>query len=203
MRENVSAARARRRAEPPVAAGRRVRIEEPGTPHRALSAWAVPLPTIDPQVIGRSARELERYGPDFSYGHYAAVKRLPIAVGGVAGVLGLVGAAQIPPLRKALLARVPPGAGPTDAQMDAGWFSVRIVGEGGGRRTVCEVRGGDPGYRETSRMLADATLCLALDDLPQTSGQVTTAAAMGSALRERLERSGITFTELEQGPLAP
>jgi hypothetical protein len=51
-------------------------------------------------------------------------------------------------------------------------------------------------------MLADATLCLALDDLPATAGQVTTAQAMGGALRERLERSGIAFTVVEQGPTA-
>jgi short subunit dehydrogenase-like uncharacterized protein len=47
-------------------------------------------------------------------------------------------------------------------------------------------------------MLADATLCLALDDLPPTAGQVTTAQAMGPALRARLERSGITFAVLEK-----
>jgi short subunit dehydrogenase-like uncharacterized protein len=81
--------------------------------------------------------------------------------------------------------------------MDAGWFTVTMVGEGGGRRVVCEVRGGDPGYRETSRMLADATLCLALDDLPETAGQVTTAQALGVKLRERLIASGIAFEVVE------
>ena len=64
--------------------GRRVRLA--AKPHRELGYWAVPMPTIDPQVVARSARALERYGPDFTYGHYAGVKRLPIAVGGVAGV---------------------------------------------------------------------------------------------------------------------
>ena len=197
VRQNVAAARARRRAEPSVTDGRQVHVEEPGKPHRALDAWAVPLPTIDPQIIGRSARALPRYGPDFSYGHYAAVKRLPIAVGGVAGLLGLVAAAQVGPLRRALLSRVPQGEGPSERQMDAAWFSLRVVGEGGGQRTVCEVTGGDPGYRETSRMLADATLCLALDDLPATAGQVTTAQAMGPALRTRLQASGIRFAVLD------
>ncbi|MCW3003186.1 MAG: saccharopine dehydrogenase, partial [Conexibacter sp.] len=162
-RQNLAAARARRRAEPPAPAGRRIAIEEPRTPHRALGKWAVPLPTLDPQVIGRSARALPRYGPDFSYGHYASVKRLPVAVGGVAGIVAVFGAAQIPPLRNALLSRLPAGQGPTDAQMDAGWFALRIVGEGDGRRVLTEVSGGDPGYRETSRMLAEATLCLAFD----------------------------------------
>jgi short subunit dehydrogenase-like uncharacterized protein len=191
-RQNMAAAKARRRAEPQAPDTRTVAVEN-GTPHKALDHWAVPLPTVDPQIIGRSARALPRYGPDFSYGHYAAVKRLPIAVGGVAGMVGLVAAAQVGPVRRALLARVPQGDGPSDAQMDAGWFSLRIVGEGGGERVVCSVTGGDPGYRETSRMLADATLCMALDDLPETAGQVTTAQAMGPALRERLQQSGILF----------
>jgi short subunit dehydrogenase-like uncharacterized protein len=65
---------------------------------------------------------------------------------------------------------------------------------------VCEVRGGDPGYRETSRMLAEATLCTAFDDLPETAGQVTTAQALGPALRERLQRAGIAFSVLDPPP---
>jgi short subunit dehydrogenase-like uncharacterized protein len=36
-------------------------------------------------------------------------------------------------------------------------------------------------------------MCLALDDLPETSGQVTTAVAMGEALTTRLRDAGITF----------
>src|SRR6476469_8258767 len=62
--------------------GRKVRLQ--AKPHRELGYWAVPMPTIDPQVIARSARALARYGPAFTYGHYAGVQRLPIAVGGVA-----------------------------------------------------------------------------------------------------------------------
>ena len=59
---------------------------------------------------------------------------------------------------------------------------------------MTEVRGGDPGYRETSRMLAEATLSTAFDEgLPDCAGQVTTAQALGPALRARLVRSGISF----------
>jgi short subunit dehydrogenase-like uncharacterized protein len=194
-RQNLQAARARRAAEPR-ATDRAVHVEN-GTPHRALGAWAVPLPTIDPQVIGRSARALPRYGPEFTYGHYAAVKHLPVALGGALGLGTLFGVAQVPPLRRALLSRLSPGDGPTQAQIDAGWFSMRFVGEGGGRRVLTEVAGGDPGYGETSVMLAESALCLAADDLPATAGQVTTAQAMGPALRARLDRAGITFRVLE------
>jgi short subunit dehydrogenase-like uncharacterized protein len=175
--------------------GRRVRLE--AKPHRELGYWAVPMPTIDPQVIARSARALDRYGPDFTYGHYAGVKRLPIAVGGVAGVASLFVAAQIPPVRKALMGRLGPGHGPSEADRDKSWFRVRFVGEGGGKRVVTMVSGGDPGYGETSKMLAESALCLAQDDLPQTAGQVTTAVAMGDQLIARLQRAGIGFEVLE------
>ena len=62
---------------------------------------------------------------------------------------------------------------------------------------MTEVAGGDPGYGETAKMLAESALCLATDDLPPTAGQVTTAVAMGDALIERLQRQGITFDLLE------
>ena len=70
---------------------------------------------------------------------------------------------------------------------------MRFLGSGGGRRVVARVAGGDPGYTETSKMLAESALCLAFDDLPDVAGQVTTAVAMGPALRRRLEAAGISF----------
>jgi short subunit dehydrogenase-like uncharacterized protein len=194
VRQTQQAHRARRELESREN-GRRVRLA--AKPHRELGYWAVPMPTIDPQVIARSARALDRYGPDFTYGHYAGVKRLPIAVGGVAGVGSLFMAAQVPPVRKLLLGRLSPGDGPSESEREKGWFKVRFVGEGGGRRVLTMVSGGDPGYSETAKMLAQSALCLAQDDLPQTAGQVTTAVAMGDALITRLQGAGIAFEVLE------
>ena len=159
----------------------------------AVGAWAIPLPTIDPAVVVRSAHALPEYGPDFRYGHHVAVKRLALAAGGATGVAGLFAAAQVPPLRRRLLARMTSGDGPHEAKRAEGWFRVTFVGEAGGKRVVTVVRGGDPGYDETAKMLAEAALCLVHDELPQTAGQVTPAAAMGHALRERLQRNGISF----------
>ncbi|MDT4964517.1 MAG: hypothetical protein QOF87_4164, partial [Pseudonocardiales bacterium] len=77
------------------------------------------------------------------------------------------------------------------------WFTVTFVGEGGGERVVTRVSGGDPGYDETAKMLAESALALAFDELPTTAGQVTTAAAMGDALLERLQLAGIKFEVVE------
>lgn len=189
----LAAARDRRRHEPRLL-GRRATAPT-GTPRYAkeVDAWALPLPTIDPQVVVRSARALERYGPDFRYRHYAAVRRLPFALGGVATVGAVFVAAQLPPARRWLSGRLQPGDGPSAERRAKSSFTVRFVGEGGGRRVFTEVAGGDPGYDETAKMFAESALSLAFDDLPPTSGQVTTAVAMGDALIDRLRKAGITF----------
>ena len=145
----------------------------------------------------RSARALDRYGPDFSYSHYLVVKRLPTLVGLGAGAGALIALAQLGPTRNALLRFRDPGEGPSPEQRAKGWFKVRMVGEGGGKRVVAEVSGGDPGYGETSKMLAESALCLAHDFLPDRSGQLTPAVAMGDALISRLQRAGIGFEALE------
>ncbi|MEO5877478.1 MAG: saccharopine dehydrogenase NADP-binding domain-containing protein [Streptosporangiaceae bacterium] len=182
----VRAARERGRLEQRPA-GRRARISRSPLPHtRVVGGLTLPLPTVDPQIVVRSARALERYGPDFTYGHFLALSR----AGGGKGGGGLAG------LRAML--RQKSGEGPSAEDRARSWFRVRFSGEGGGERVVCEVAGGDPGYTETAKMLAESALCLVHDALPDTSGQVTTAQAMGDALILRLDRAGITFRVLSQ-----
>jgi len=111
----------------------------------------------------------------------------------IAGAGALFGVAQIPAARRALTRLRPSGSGPSVEQRERSWFKVTFLGEGGGARVKTEVSGGDPGYTETSKMISEAALCLVYDDLPPTSGQVTTASALGPALRARLQAAGITF----------
>lgn len=200
-RQTLSVARRRRQAEQRPA-GRKVRA----APLRArrdndLGGWVVPLPTIDGDVVRRSAVALERYGPDFTYGHHAVARHLSsvaMTTGGVGAALVL---AQLPPTRKLLLKAFPsPGEGPSEETRAKSWFRITFVGEGGGERIVTEVSGGDPGYSETSKMLAESGLCLAFDELPETAGQVTTAAAMGDALLDRLQAAGIGFQVVGPAP---
>ncbi|WP_329284849.1 saccharopine dehydrogenase family protein [Streptomyces sp. NBC_00691] len=198
-REILRAARERRLHEPRLV-GRRARAPLGGPRFsRETGTWALPLPTLDPQVVARSAAALDRYGPDFRYRHYASVKTLPMALGGTAAIGAGVTAAQLPPVRAWLMERYQAGQGPSAERRARSWFSVRFVGEGGGRRVFTEVSGGDPGYDETAKMLAESALSLAFDPLPRTSGQVTTAVAMGDALIERLRAAGIRFRVAHRG----
>lgn len=200
LRQAAQAHRQRRREEEDAAAGagRRVRGIL-GKPHHDSTGggWVVPFPTVDPDTVLRSARQLEVYGRDFAYSHYLVTGALPLTLGITGGALGAVAMAQLPPTRALLYRLKAPGDGPSAEQRERAWFRVRFRAESGGSRIVTEVSGGDPGYGETSKMLAESALCLALDDLPARAGQLTPAVAMGQALVDRLQAAGIAFRVLE------
>ena len=184
------AAKDRRAVEP-----RDAKVHLPvGAPHyhRAAGVWAIPLPTVDPQIVGRSAAALH-YAPEFTYREFLGVSKLPTALAFGAGAAGLVGAAQVPPLRKWLQGKNKPGEGPSAQRRAKSRFSVTFYAKTPDTRIITEVSGGDPGYDETAKMLSESALCLAFDDLPRTAGQVTTATAMGGALIDRLVEAGISF----------
>ena len=167
---------------------------------REVGAWAVPLPTIDPEVVLRSARELDVFGPDFRYGHFARVRTLRTAVAGVAGVGVLAALAQTGPTREMLKRVRKQGEGPSAEQRAKSWFEVTFVGESASHRVITTVSGGDPGYDETAKMVSESALCLAQDraTLPQRAGVLTTAVAMGDRLRERLMKAGMRFQVKER-----
>jgi short subunit dehydrogenase-like uncharacterized protein len=198
LRQGMSVAKERKRREPRPE-DRRVRGVS-GHPRDVPEAggWAVPFPTIDPQTVLRSARALQRYGPDFSYSHYLVLKRLPVVAGFYAGAGTMIALAQLEPTRNLLLKFKDPGEGPSPDQREKAWFKVKFISRaGGGPQLVTEVSGGDPGYGETSKMLAESALSLARDDLPERAGQLTPAVAMGTALIDRLQSAGIEFAVVQ------
>ncbi len=160
-----------------------------------LQSWGCPLPTIDPQIVLRSASRLPEFGSDFRYGHYARVRALPTVIAAVSAVGVIVGLTQFGPTRELLKRVKKSGDGPSEAQRKKGWFEVTFLGRSGDLRVTTAVAGGDPGYSETAKMISESALCLALDrkKLPETYGVITTAVAMGPVLRERLVKAGMRF----------
>ena len=198
-RSTAAEAKRRRAAEAPPA-GRSIKPAKRALRRQpTLGGWSVPLPTIDGVIVLRSAAALERYGPDFSYGHHLVAKRLSPVVAAGAAVATMAAMAAIPPTRRLLLKLKAAGEGPSQEVRDRNWYKVVFVGEGGGKRVVTEVAGGDPATTETSKMLGESALCLAFDELPRTAGQLTPVACMGDVLLQRLQRAGTTFRIVE-GP---
>jgi short subunit dehydrogenase-like uncharacterized protein len=169
---------------------------------RELDAWGVPLPTIDPAIVLRSARTLPGYGERFRYGHFAEVGSLPVVAAGLAGVGGLAAMASVPFTRSLLERLLPdPGEGPSAERRARSRFRVTFLGGAGDQRVVTRVSGGDPGYDETAKMLGEAALSLAQDGRGDASGHCTPAEALGEHYQARLEQQGLTFEVLDTSVL--
>ncbi len=92
-----------------------------------------------------------------------------------------------------------PGDGPSKEEREAGNYDVLFVAKGAdGGLYMNSVKGDrDPGYGSTSKMLAEAAICLLKNPGLASGGIWTPAAAMGEVLIARLqEQAGLTFTML-------
>ena len=89
-----------------------------------------------------------------------------------------------------------PGEGPSRTGREAGFYDVMFLGQTAAGESLCVgVKGDrDPGYGSTSKMIAEAAVCL-LHDATDTAGGIwTPASAMGMKLVERLRKNaGLGF----------
>lgn len=170
-----------------------------------LNQWLAPfvMATINTRVVRRSnALQGHAYGRELRYGEAMAMGAGPVgrakATGVAGGVVALTAGLSFGPARSVLDRVLPsPGEGPDEAARNKGFFKIDVHARTAtGARYVCHVNAqGDPGYAATAVMLGESALCLALDRdrLPQRSGVVTPATAMGTVLVERLRAAGQTF----------
>ncbi|MGS2718985.1 saccharopine dehydrogenase family protein [Paraglaciecola aestuariivivens] len=91
-----------------------------------------------------------------------------------------------------------PGEGPSKEEREAGFYDMLYLGsDGQGNSIKVAVTGDrDPGYGSTSKMIAEAAICLVKDCQDTQGGIWTTAPAMGDRLIKRLQQNaGLTFTQ--------
>jgi short subunit dehydrogenase-like uncharacterized protein len=173
-----------------------------------FSQWTSPflMAAVNSRVVRRSNALAEYpYGKDFRYderqltgnGRLGKSKAATIATGSklTPTIMG------IGPVRKLAARFLPaPGEGPTPKAQRRGHFELffRGINSSTGDEISTRVSGDrDPGYGATSRMLGEAALCLARDDLNCPGGIWTPATAMGGKLIKRLQDSaGIRFEVL-------
>ena len=168
--------------------------------------WTLPfvMAGINTRVVRRSNALL-----DFAYGEgfgYEEAMLAPRRLGRVASKLSALAMSAgtlsltVSPLRAVAKKFLPaPGEGPTHAQREKGFFDLYLYGvhpQDSDKDMIARVTGDrDPGYGSTSKMLAEAAVCLAVDELDCEGGFWTPASAMGSVLIARLEESaGLAFT---------
>jgi len=93
--------------------------------------------------------------------------------------------------------KLKPGEGPSKAEREAGSYDVLFIASNEqGQSVKVGVKGDrDPGYGSTSKMIAEAAICLLKDASATQGGFWTPASAMGNALIGRLQsHAGLTFT---------
>ncbi len=174
-----------------------------------LDQWTGPfmMAAVNTRVVRRSNALLGHpWGQDFLYTEVSAYgsgpKGLLAATTATVGLGASMAAMGVAPVRRQLEKHVlpAPGEGPSADKRERGYFQMTLRGEGTSARTGRLVRlegtvagKGDPGYAATSRMLSQAALCLAFDELPAEGGVLTPASVMGMRLVERLRRADFTF----------
>ncbi len=93
-----------------------------------------------------------------------------------------------------------PGEGPSRAEREAGHYDLLFIGSASdGQSLRVSVKGDrDPGYGSTSKMIAEAAMCLLQEGSATPGGIWTPAASLGHALIDRLQaHAGLQFA-LEQ-----
>ena len=157
-----------------------------------IEAWVAPfvMAAINTKNVHRTNFLLgERYGADFVY------DEMMIAPG--LGELGKAAAEAIAKYNPFGGEGGPkPGEGPSKAERDAGHYDLLFAGlmPDGSRIDAVVTGDRDPGYGSTSKMIAEAALCL-VEDVAGDGGIWTPGALMGPELRIRLkEHAGLTFT---------
>jgi short subunit dehydrogenase-like uncharacterized protein len=167
--------------------------------------WTAPfiMAGVNTRVVRRSnALAGYPYGKEFRYreavmtgaGGSGWLKGNLVALGLGALATGIYFTPTRKLLRKFVLPK--PGEGPDEKAREAGFFNLVQIGKfADGTVMRTRITGDrDPGYGSTSKMLAEASVCLAKDDLESSGGVLTPAAAMGDPLLARLtENAGLTF----------
>lgn len=172
-----------------------------------IGTWVGPffMAPTNRWVVRRSAAIFSEWGEPYPEGftYHEFLKYMPPlaaakAIGGSAAIALAGVVISVPPLFRAVRTLLPqPGSGPSEEQMDAGWFSCDVAGRtGSGERVRAHLESrGDAGNRSTVKMLCESAFCLALNESTDRGGILTPATAFGDHLVMRLRDAGMTVSE--------
>jgi len=163
--------------------------------HKKFKRWALFFPVIDKYIVQKTAKSFNQYGEGFSFSEYMLFKswkKLAFILIGVF-VVSIISKSKL--IKKRLLSLRPSGSGPSKERRAKNWFIAKVIAKGESSSAMTIIRGGDPGYGDTSKFISEMALCILTqsDQLLKTKGILTPVECTGDLLVDRLRSAGISI----------
>ena len=164
--------------------------------NKELKKWALIFPDIDQYIIRRSSKLIDGYGENVRFVKYMLFKSLFKVAALLVPLFFILFLAKFKFSKKWLESFIPSGTGPSEEARAKHWFEYTLIGKTEKQKIITTVKGGDPGYGETSKFVTEMGLALILnkDELNHKKGVLTPAACAGDVILRRLQKSGIDFS---------
>ena len=167
--------------------------------NKDLKVWNFPwlMASANTRIVRRSGALL-KYGEKFSYRERATTGSLLNATLQTFGLMWFVILAGLSSITRSIVAKlVPsPGEGPSEEARAKAKCRLTFIASNEQNDTAkVEMEFGDPGYTETSKMLSECAVLIALhkEKLNAKSGFQTPASAFGESIVDPLRAAGFTI----------
>ena len=163
--------------------------------HKEFKRWALSFPVIDKYIVQKTAKSFSQYGEEFSFSEYMLFKswrKLAFIILGVS-IVSIISKSKL--IKKWLLSLRPSGSGPSKEQRKTNWFVAKVIAKGKKSSVMTTIKGGDPGYGDTSKFISEMALCILTqsNQLLKNKGILTPVECTGSLLVDRLRSAGISI----------
>ena len=163
--------------------------------HKEFKRWALFFPVIDKYIVQKTAKSFDQYGDDFSFSEYMLFKSWKKLAFIIVGIFIVSIISKVKFIKKWLLSLRPSGSGPSKDKRDSNWFIAKVIAKGQNASVMTTIKGGDPGYGDTSKFISEMALCILTqgDQLLKNKGVLTPVECTGGLLLDRLRNAGISI----------
>jgi len=163
--------------------------------HKEFKRWALFFPVIDKYIVQKTAKSFNQYGDNFSFSEYMLFKswkKLAFIIIGIL-IVSIISKSKL--IKKWLLSLRPSGSGPSKERRSKNWFIAKVIAKGKSRSVITTIKGGDPGYGDTSKFISEMALCILTQEnkLLNNKGILTPVQVTGDLLVDRLRNAGISI----------
>lgn len=165
-----------------------------------LNKWKLLYPAIDRYIV---LKTIKSQFPSINVKSFKLYLVLPSYLSGLMlisgfSIISLLSRINI--IKNLLLKIVPSGRGPNEEERNSHWFKSQIVIKTNNKKVISEMKGGDPGYTETSKFISELALCIVTQykQLNQKKGILTPMECAGELIIDRLKKRDIAITVNEE-----